>query len=519
MKNLIVKLAYKIDGSKAYHSFRTFLINILLNNATRHKKIFDLTMIFLVISTIGILIYEVRHTLHPYTIYYEYFAIFIFILEWLARLIVSFESHKQIIRDFEESQLLNIQYNLFASIKIITKAKLSYIFSPMSIMDLLAILPSYRPLRILRIFLIFRLFKVLRYTNSLNQFIRVFVEKKFELLLLLSLYFLVIFFSATILYVYEGNGLNTKIHSFLDALYWAFITVSTIGYGDITPVSDAGKSVTLVLIITGYTIIAFFTSIVTSSISEKLDVIKEDNALSNTAKLKNYILVCGYGNVGEVLVNNLKKNYYEVLIIEKNVERIKIAESKKLNVIKDDATNIDLLRKVGINKNVKAVIALSDNDTVNLSIILAVRSLNKEINIIARCNRFKTKEKLKIAGATEVIDINETVGLVALGQTNAPVAFEAIDEILINRKGAFMSEIELFEHSEFIGLPLSSINFDLFNITFLGLIHSENKEKFIFNPKQDEIILKQKDLLIVIGYELTLKEFQTYVQSHSSRRL
>jgi len=135
MTNFIVKLAYKIDGSKTYHSFRTFLINILLNNNTKHKKIFDFSMIFLVISTIGILIYEVKHTLPDYIINYEYFAVFIFILEWIARLIVSFESHKQIIRDFEEAQLLNIPYNLSSSLKIITKAKFKYILSPMSIID------------------------------------------------------------------------------------------------------------------------------------------------------------------------------------------------------------------------------------------------------------------------------------------------------------------------------------------------------------------------------------------------
>ncbi|MCK5293708.1 MAG: potassium channel family protein, partial [Arcobacteraceae bacterium] len=271
MTDLIVKLSYSIEGSKTYHRFRTFLVNILLNHNTKHKKIFDLVMIFLVISTVGILIYEVKHPVPSFIDNYEYFAVVIFIFEWIGRLIVSFESHKQIIKDFEESQFVNVPYHLSSSLRIITNKKFTYIFSLASIIDLLAILPSYRPLRILRIFLLFRLFKVLRYSNSLNQFIRVFVEKKLELTLLLMLYLLVIFFCSTILYIYEGNGLNDKIGSFTDAIYWAFITVSTIGYGDITPVSDAGKSITLILILTGYSVIAFFTSIVTSSIADKLD--------------------------------------------------------------------------------------------------------------------------------------------------------------------------------------------------------------------------------------------------------
>lgn len=517
MTNTIVKLSYTIESSKSYHRFRTFLVNTLVNN-TKYKKIFDLLMVFLVISTVGILIYEVKHSVPPFMDNYEYFAVTIFILEWIGRLIVSFESHKQVIKDFEESQFLNVPYNILRTFKTITSAKFKYIFSLASIIDLLAILPSYRPLRILRIFLLFRLFKVLRYSNSLNQFVRVFVEKKLELTLLLMLYLLVIFFSSTILYIYEGNGLNDKIVSFTDALYWAFITVSTIGYGDITPISDAGRSITLVLIITGYSVIAFFTSIVTSSISDKLDIIKESKALSNTARLKNYILVCGYGKSGQVLVENLTQNGYEVLIIEKDPQIVAIGELKNLNIIKDDATDIDLLKKIGINQRVRSIIVLTNNDTVNLSIILAVRSLNKTIPIISRCNRFKTKEKLKIAGATDLIGINESAALVAIGHLKSPIAFEAMDDILVDYKGATMSEIEIFQNSPFIGEKLSTIDFDKFNINFIGIVHDNEQDKFIFNPNREDIILQQKDFLIIIGYERTINDFKTYIQSKKSLR-
>jgi voltage-gated potassium channel len=512
MTNLIVNLAYKIESSKSYHRFRTFLVNILLNTTTQHKKIFDLFIIFLVISTVGILIYEVNNTLPPYVIYYEIFAIIIFICEWLGRVMVSFESHKQIIKDYEESQLLNLEYKLSSSIRIITKKKFEYIFSLPSIIDLLAILPSYRPLRILRIFLIFRLFKVLKYTNSLNQFIHVFVEKKHELSLLLFLYLLVIFFSGTILYVYEGNGLNPKISNFFDAIYWSFITVSTIGYGDITPVSEAGKSVTLILILTGYTVLAFFTSIVTSSISEKLDIIKEQNALSQTAKLKDFILVCGYGSVGQNLVDNLKRHHYQTLVIDKDPTMVQMAERQNINVIKDDATNIDLLKKISINQNVKYVIALSDDDSVNLSIILAVRSISKNIPIISRANNDNVKKKLLLAGANEVISVNEATSLVALGHINSPVAYEAIDDILIDYHGAMMSEIEIFETSPFIGKTLSSIDFEKYNISFVGIVKNGNKENFIFNPNQDDFVIGKKDTLIIIGFERTINEFKNYLQ-------
>jgi len=509
----LVNLAYIIDESKLYKKFHNFLLNTLVNEHTKAKKFFDFSMIFFVLSTISILVYEVKNTLPLWVQNYEYLVVSVFILEYIGRFIISFESHKQIIKDFEDSQFLNRPYFLWISVKKITKAKLSYVFSLMAIIDLLAILPSYRPLRILRIFLLFRLFKVLRYTSSLNQFIRVFVEKKLELLLLLFLYLLVIFFSSTVLYIYEGNGLNENITSFWDALYWGFITVSTIGYGDISPVTDPGRSVTLVLIITGYTIIAFFTSIVTSTINEKLDIIKETNALSNSKKLRNFILVCGYGNAGQVLVKYLRKNKYDILIIDKDPVAVELAQRQNLHILKDDATDLNLLKKIDIKKHCKTVVALSDKDSVNLSIILSVRSIDKNINVIARCNRFKTRNKLKIAGATHIIDVNETAALVALGHVKSPIAFEAIDEILVDFKGALLSDVEIFEHSPFIGKKLNEIDFDQYNIKFIGMMHNGSDE-FIFNPNKDTTILQQKDVLIVLGYERTLHELQTYLQAN-----
>ena len=514
MKNIVVNIAYKIEASKLHAKFRVFLYNILINNSSKHKKIFDLSMIFLVISTVGILIYEVKHTLPYYINYFEYFAVGIFILEWLGRLTVSFESHKQIIEDYEESQFLNIKYSLFDSVKIITKKKFDYIFSLNSIIDLLAILPSYRPLRILRIFLLFRLFKVLKYSSSLNIFTRVFIEKKLELTLLLLLYLLVIFFSATIIYIYEGNGLNDKINSFVDAIYWSFITVSTIGYGDITPVSDAGRAATIILILASYTVIAFFTSIVTSSIGEKLDSIKQSNTLATVKKLKKYILVCGYGKTAQVLIDNLKDNKYHFLILENNLEAIKSHKDAKINIIHGDATSISLLKKVGINKNISKVVVLTSDDTVNLSIILSIRSVNSNVPIICRSNRAKVKKKLLIAGATSLIELNDTASYVALGYLNAPVAYEAIDDILVDYKGAIMSEIEIFENSDFINKPLNSIEFSNFNINFVGIVHDDDKDNFVFNPDKSKIILKEKDHLILIGYEKTINEFKTYIQSH-----
>ncbi|MDD2697776.1 MAG: NAD-binding protein [Arcobacteraceae bacterium] len=508
----VVKLAYSIESSNSYHRFRTFLVNILENEYSRYKKFFDLFIVFLVITTVGILVYEVRHAVDENLIYYEYFAVTVFIIEYIGRYILSYESHKQIIKDYEESQYLNIPFKLSHSLKIIFQEKISYVFSLSSIIDILAILPSYRPLRILRIFLLFRLFKVLRYSSSLHQFIKIFVEKKTELIMLLGLYLLVVFFAAIVFYIYEGGDVNHNVNSFADSVYWSFITVATIGYGDITPHSEAGRLVVLILIVAGIAVAAFFTAIVTSAMSDKLDLIKKTKTLTSINKSKKYILVCGFGKAGHMLVENLLKNSHRVLVIDPNPEVFHQAELHSVNIIKDDASDIDLLEKIGLNTNIKSVVILTEDDTINLSIILAIRSLNPNIQIISKCNRQRTKEKLKIAGANELIMSNDLLAKVAIGFIKAPIAYEAIDDILTDYKGAVINEVEIFQNSLFVGKKLSDISFDRFNLTFVGLTNDKDKKKFIFNPNKESITIREKDFLVVIGYEKTIAEFKKYLQ-------
>lgn len=513
MSDLLVKLAYRIESSKIHQKFRAFLVDILENHNSKYKKRFDAFMIFLVLSTIGILIYEVKHHVPIEIIYYEYCAAFILILEWLAKYTISFESHKQIIRDFEESQYLNIDYKISESIKTIIKKKIAYIISLSSIIDLLAILPSYRPLRILRVFLLLRLFKILQYSGSINQFLKIFVEKRFELSILLVFYIAIVMFSATVIYVYEGGGSNNHMNTYWDAVYWAFVTVATIGYGDIIPHSDAGRVVVFILIVAGLASAAFFTAIVTSAISEKLEYIKKNKVISSAINLQKYILVCGYGRTCRVLVDNLRRNNHDVVIIEQDPEICMVAEEKGYLIIQDDPSDIDLLENIGIMDKISSVVILSNDDTVNLSIILSIRSINSKIEIISRCNSSKSKNKLKIAGATDIIQLNDSASLVAMGYLKSPVAYEAINDMLTDFRGASITELEIFQNSPFIGKPLSAVMFSKFNITFVAISHNYDRENLNFNPKKEEIIIEAKDFLVIIGYERTIKEFKLYLQS------
>ena len=519
MTSLVIKLAYAIQGSKGYYNYKHFFYELLEDPNAKKRRYFDFFMIFLVLSTVAILIYEVNHEVLPWLDTYETAAIIIFIIEWLSRFWISSHIHKIIIEEYEKSQLLNREYILSNSIKKIVKEKLSFVFSPMSIIDLLAILPYYRPLRILRILMLFRLFKILRYTNSIKQFRHVFIEKRFEFFTLAIMFMMAVTFGSTIIFIYEGAGVNPNIDTFFDAVYWSVITISTVGFGDISPVTVQGRVATLFLVIGGMAVIAFFTSIVTTALSEKLAVLKEEKVIGEASSLKDFVIICGYGRMGKILANEFLHIKQKFVIIDNDEEVLKHSDAQSFLAIKGDATDGGLLHSIGLNHGATAIIAITNSDSTNLSIILSARSQNPNIHIIARANNLNAKKKLYLAGANQVVLSNEITALVSAEYLGQPVAFEAIDDILLNNEGAAMEEIEIVENSNYVGRKLQDIDFSIYNLTLIGVVDAKDRKHFKFNPKQDQYIIQAKDIFILIGYKDSIMQLKVELLSNSKNKI
>lgn len=499
LKSSLVRFSYSLAASKRYKEIKSVAREILEDSRSPLKRYFDIAMILLVLVTIIIFILEIKHDLPDIIYAIEGVAVTIFILEWLARLWVSSDVHLLVIDRFEFAEMTNSKFSVLGTLKEIVTTKLHFIFSPMSIIDLLAILPSYRPLRFLRFFLLFRLFKLFRYTQDMNFLMKVFVEKRFEFLTLFILFAFLVFFASTVIYVFEGTGSNEKVNNFYDAIYWAVVTITTVGYGDITPQTSEGRFATILLIVSGLGIIAFTTSIVTTAMTEKLELIKENNILNQASKLKNFVLICGFGKMGRVFADELSRTGESFVIIDNEPQAINLAAEKGFLALRGDAGDSELLQSLNVEKNIKYVLAMSNDDATNLSILLAVKSLNDQIDVIARANHANSRKKFKIAGAKRVLFPYETAAIAAIEYLAQPLAYEAMDTIIQDDYGPIADEIEIVLADQ-NSITLEKSVLKKFGLKLLGIVKKGDKNAFMFNPSDERLALFDQDILIVVGY-------------------
>ena len=515
LKEKILRLSYYLASSRKYREIKRRVDRILNDSTSENKRYFDSFMIFLVLSTILILILEIKNELPRWVYLYEAFAVIIFIIEWLARLWVTSDAHLDIIETQESAEYDKRELTLWQLLKPALIKKGRFIVSPMSIIDLLAILPSYRALRFLRFLLLFRLFKVFRYTENINNLLQVFVEKRFEFFSLIVIFSFMVFFASTVIYIFEGTGVNTKIHSFYDAIYWAVVTITTVGYGDIHPVTSEGRFVTIFLIIGGVTAISFMTSIITTAMSEKLEVMKSNRMLYEIGKLKQFIVICGYGKMGQVLSHELRLADERVVILDPDPDQTLQAQNDGFIAYCGDASDMELLRQLRLPGRVLYFVALTNDDATNLSIILSVKTIDRSITIFSRAVEKNAREKLRIAGAKEVVFPYESAAVAAYEHLGQPVAFSAIDEILHEYIEPLIEEIEISHQMPVLGMTLKDIGIKKYRLKLLGVVRQKERNRFYFHPRKDDFVVYAEDILIVIGSREDISAFRLHLHEES----
>ena len=289
--------------------------------------------------------------------------------------------------------------------------------------------------------------------------------------------------------------------SWLDSLWHTVITISTVGYGEVRPLSTAGKIFTMLVIVVAFAVFAYGASTVASMIFEgelrKIFVNKRMEKM--VAKLKNHTIVCGIGRTGLAAVKELYKEKVPFVVVEKSEEKIEEAREKYPNLIyiHGDATQDETLIKAGIKSASNLIVATAD-DADNLFITLSAKNLNPRIRIVTRANREENVIKLKRAGATEVILPNVIGGLRMASLAVRPSVVSFLD--IVTHHGEIdlrLEEVEVPKGSPFHGKLLKELDIPKkTGVIVIGIRREDGS--FILNPTSSTMVL-EGDRLIIIG--------------------
>ncbi|MBW1820163.1 MAG: NAD-binding protein [Deltaproteobacteria bacterium] len=200
-------------------------------------------------------------------------------------------------------------------------------------------------------------------------------------------------------------------YTFFEGFYMSVITLTTVGFGEVKPLSDAGRGFTTFYILLGFGSLAVAGHAIAESLLEK--VFSGKSGLKKMRKkisaLKSHYIICGYGRVGAAASEYFEKAGIDFVTIEANPEHCRIINGKGSLYIEGDATRESLLLEAGI-KSAKGLLALLNSDPDNLFIVLSARELNPTLHIIARAGEPSSGKKIMRAGADSVVSPFSTAG-------------------------------------------------------------------------------------------------------------
>lgn len=285
--------------------------------------------------------------------------------------------------------------------------------------------------------------------------------------------------------------------SALDAAYMTTITLSTVGFGEVWDLSPAGKLWTIGVITFGIATVSIaFTSLIALMVGGELRSLREERKMTSTIDhLKDHIILCGFGRMGSLALDELKRKGLTVVVVERDARlESAIRETETLFVI-GDATDEATLERAGFSQASAIVVGLP-SDADNTLITLTARSLRPDIPIIARAEQPATESKLKRAGATKVV-CPQAIG--AMKVVNILTRPHVVDFVEVANLGVGleMDEYALDERSLLAGKRLCEVSLrDQGKVTVVAIKHADGAT--VYNPAANDTLLAG-DTLIVVG--------------------
>ena len=292
-----------------------------------------------------------------------------------------------------------------------------------------------------------------------------------------------------------------------DGLYMTVITLTTIGYAEIHPLSTAGRIFNLCLIAVGITTVFALIGTLTQALIEfELGVFKGRRMERKLSKIRDHYIICGVGRVGRAVAKELDAAAVSYVIIESEETRVKWALDRDVLLVVGDATREEVLKRAAV-EHARGLVAAVSGDAQNIYITLTARELNPEMKIVARAGEEEAEKSLRRAGADLIISPYSYTGQRIAQALLRPNVVSFLDTLVAREMNVNIEELKVGERSTLAGMTLKEADIRK-SLGVIILALKREGRAMAFNPPSDER-LAGGDYLIAVGQNASLKKLES----------
>jgi len=290
----------------------------------------------------------------------------------------------------------------------------------------------------------------------------------------------------------------------LDAFFMVIITISTVGYTEVHPLSDAGRIFTSVLIVVGVGTMLFGFGVFAETLAENsFGVFRRQRQMeARLNALRDHFIVCGYGRIGTQVVIEFEQHDVPYVIIDRGEEPLERLHKEQRLHIEGDAASEELLKQAGIER-AKGLVCAVDSDERAVYIVLAARALNPKLYVIARAGYPESIRRLELAGADRVISPYRMAGHLMAELAVRPGLVDVLDTLHHGESDIGLEEVLVNPRTPAIGKTVSEAGLLESSRAKLLAVRRRNGSLHV-NPPAD-LRLEEGDLLIALGSEPQLQ--------------
>ena len=294
-----------------------------------------------------------------------------------------------------------------------------------------------------------------------------------------------------------------------EAFYMTIITISTVGFAEVIPLSQAGRAITVIIIILGISVGAYTIGVLVRALveGELVQILGRRKVQKQVSGLKNHFIICGFGRIGRIVCSELAADQIDFVVIEQEPSVIEHIEARKYLYLEMDATTEEALMKAGIME-AKGIVTAVNSDANNVFITMTAKSLRPDVFVLARASEEKNEPKLFRAGATRVVSPYLIGGRRIAQMLKKPTVVDFVDIAMMGSQlGLMMEEAKIGDNSSLIGKSL--INSQLrkdYGVIIVAI--KKQSGDMIFNPMPSET-LEAGDIIVVLGKKEDLRRMNS----------